>query len=29
MRNRIGDFTTAARIDHLVIDALGQEGNRR
>ena len=26
MRNRIGDFTTAARIDHLVIDALGQEG---
>jgi CubicO group peptidase (beta-lactamase class C family) len=26
MRNRIGDFTTAARIDHLVIDTLGQEG---
>jgi hypothetical protein len=27
MRNRcIGDFTTAARVDHLVIDALGQEG---
>lgn len=31
MRNRcsIGDFTTAARVDHLVIDALGQEGSRR
>jgi hypothetical protein len=31
MRNRcsIGDFTTAARIDRLVIDAPGQEGNRR
>lgn len=29
MRNRIGDFTTAARIDHLVTDALGQEGNSR
>jgi hypothetical protein len=29
MRNRIGDFTTAARIDHLVIDALGQEGTSR
>lgn len=27
MRNRIGDFTTAARIDHLVINAPGQEGN--
>jgi len=26
MRNRIGDFTTAARVDHLVIDTLGQEG---
>jgi CubicO group peptidase (beta-lactamase class C family) len=28
MRNRcsIGDFTTATRVDHLVIDALGQEG---
>ena len=28
MRNRcsIGDFTTATRVDHLVIDALDQEG---
>ncbi|MBV9384192.1 MAG: hypothetical protein JOY82_18140 [Streptosporangiaceae bacterium] len=28
MRNRcsIGDFTAAARIDHLIIDAPGQEG---
>jgi CubicO group peptidase (beta-lactamase class C family) len=28
MRNRcsIGDFTTATRVDRLVIDALGQEG---
>lgn len=31
MRNRcsIGDFTTATRVDHLVIDTLGQEGDRR
>jgi hypothetical protein len=28
MRNRcsIGDFTTAGRVDHLVMDALNQEG---
>jgi hypothetical protein len=31
MRNRcgVGDFTTAARVDRLVIDALGQEGSSR